>query len=145
MPKEGKQRIGKVPLQEIEKYFSTWINFGDANPREEGGIFIKYDSKREEFNIVHTRDMKSYFSKREYQDMRKRGMGRYQIEEVEVPLDEVENERVMHFVGTGGVETIGDVGNILSGWIPYYGGSFKQTTDNYWKTLEEFGIYPNHK
>ncbi|MCK5015282.1 MAG: hypothetical protein KAS66_15835, partial [Candidatus Omnitrophica bacterium] len=33
---------------------NNWINYGDVNPREHGGIFVRYNPNHKEYEIVQT-------------------------------------------------------------------------------------------
>lgn len=146
----GWYRIGNIgrklyarALEDVSEFFDTWVNFGDVNPREEGGIFIKFDPETDEFIVVYTRDMKNYFGEDEQRELRKHGGKRYMIESACGDFKDVNDSNVMSFAGVDNINTVYDIGNILCGWIPYYGGDVEHT-DNYWRTLERYGIYPKH-
>ena len=116
---------------------NNWINYGDVNPREHGGTFIRYDPKHKEYEIVQTISTEDFdgfdFS--------------YLFEHVVVNKSALLEDRDLH--SFAGIEkapseklTEREIIYALTSYIAYYGsddGGYK--VNNYWGELKSYGIY----
>ena len=107
-----------------------WINLGDINPREQGGYFIKYDKKYEEFQLVETQLMEDY-DEIDY---------KYIISYATISEDEMDDESFIDYAGANDVPEKDRLHYLLMAYMSYYGGDSRETTNNYWDSLKQFGI-----
>lgn len=116
---------------------NNWVNYGDVNPREHGGLFIRYNKDFKEFEILQTtstRDFEgfkySYFF--EYATVNKSAL--------------IKDKELHSFVGLETKENFTEEEIILiaSSWISYYGpDDCGSEINNYWGELKAYGIYAN--
>ncbi|MCK5013675.1 MAG: hypothetical protein KAS66_07635 [Candidatus Omnitrophica bacterium] len=116
---------------------NNWINYGDVNPREHGGLFVRYDPKHKEYEIVQTTSSEDFdgfdFS--------------YFFEHNIVKMSALLEDKGLHsFAGiekaSTGYLTESEVIYALTSYIPYYGsdnGGYQ--VNNYWGELKSYGIY----
>ena len=107
-----------------------WINLGDVNPREQGGCFVKYDKKHDEFQIVETRSMEDY-DEVDY---------RYMISYATIDEDDIDDPSFIDFAGAADAPKEQRLLYLLTAYMNYYGGDSTETTNNYWGSLKPFGI-----
>jgi len=139
---------------DIKDFFfklDKWYNFGDANPREHGGIFVKRTAT--EIEVVSTDFLEGLH-----------GIGGYQFNQ----RSEYADELIAEFIkfksceGKSGVGRCMDWGRFVQlekeGWpidrilmylaadmISYYGSSCEIDSDtNYWGYLKRHGITPKN-
>ena len=100
---------------------NKWMNWGDVNPREHGGMFIKYDEKNKEYLILKTTAIENpdgfdYSYLIEYNACTNTGLER----------------KVENIIG------------LAIAWMSYY-GSYEEPyiVTNYWEELKKYGIYPD--
>ena len=115
---------------------NKWLNYGDVNPREHGGIFIRYDPEDQMYEILQTTSTKD-FDDLEFS---------YLFEHVFIEKDTLlEDKGLQSFAGINIKEPIGEkeIIYIATSYIPYYGAEDDcYQVDNYWGELKTYGIYP---
>lgn len=116
---------------------NNWKNYGDINPREHGGIFVRYDSKNKEYEIIQTASTEDFdgfdFS--------------YFFECATVKKSALMKDESLHaFAGiegvTSGYLTEKEIIYAVTAYIPFYGsddGGYQ--VNNYWGELKRYGIY----
>lgn len=112
---------------------NNWINYGDINPREHGGIFIRYNEDSEECEILQTTSTENYETF-EYS---------YFFEYAVVDKSAlIEDEGLHSFAGISTKEnfTEEEIVFIATSWISYYGADGYEV-NNYWAELKKYGIY----
>ena len=117
---------------------NNWLKCGNVNPREHGGLFIRYDPKLQEYEIVQTTSIKDY----------ENFVYSYLFEIAIVESYMVQKDKgLQDFAGVvvEDTESLTDdvIITILTSYIPYYGsdnGGYE--VSNYWGELKTYGIYP---
>lgn len=116
---------------------NNWVNYGDINPREHGGIFVRYNPKHKEYEIVQTTSTEDFdgfdFS--------------YFFEHTTVKKSALLKDKGLHsFAGIEGTPsgqlTEREIIYALTSYISYYGsddGGYQ--VNNYWGELKSYGIY----
>lgn len=117
---------------------NNWSNYGDVNPREYGGLFIRYDLELQEYEIVQTTSTKDYESF-EYS---------YWFEVANVKFSTLLKDKALqNFAGVvvEDTQSLTDdvIISILTSYIPYYRSDDNgYEVSNYWGELKTYGIYP---
>jgi len=116
---------------------NNWKNYGDRNPREHGGIFIRYNPEHEQYEIVQTTSTVDYdgFDFSYF----------FELAIVEKSVL-IEDQGLQRFAGiepvSPGVLTEKEILFLATSYIPYYGGDEGgYETNNYWGELKTYGIY----
>ena len=116
---------------------NNWVNYGDVNPREHGGLFVRYDPKYKEYEIIQTTSTEDYdgfdFS--------------YFFDHVVVDRSDLLEDKDLH--AYAGIEkahigqlTEKEIIYVLTSYISYRGsddGGYQ--VNNYWGELKKYGIY----
>lgn len=114
---------------------NNWINHGDINPREYGGLFIRYIPSSDKYEIVQTVSIENYETF-EYS---------YFFEYAVVEKSVLIKDKSLHsFAGIDTKEnyTEEEIIFIATSWISYYGAdNGVDETNNYWSELKKYGIY----
>jgi hypothetical protein len=123
----------------------TWINIGDVNPREHGGLFVCQTDTS--VTVIETNNLDECGR-----------LGEYRIFEKEIDIEEI--DRLWENFCSGEKSDVGFFADwdtlrelpknmrrfrIVADMLSYYGpDSYPFVTRNYWKALRPFGIYPRH-
>ena len=127
----------------------TWINFGDINPREYGGIFVR--NVDGEIEVIETRNLEEECGLQ----------GQYRIQEYSITENEAQELWDNFLLGDNSVDpvasyadwdTLRDADNdirlarIAIDMLSYYGPNcdYPEIVTNYWQSLRQYGIYPRH-
>lgn len=111
---------------------NKWMNWGDVNPREYGGIFIKYSKENKEYAILKTTPMENPDGF-DYS---------YLIEYAVVKRSTLLRDDIC--TNTGLERKVENIIGLAIAWISYY-GSYEEpyVVTNYWEELKKYGIYPD--
>lgn len=114
---------------------NNWVNYGDINPREHGGLFIRYNENNKQYEILQTTSTEN-FETFEYS---------YFFEYAVVDKSTlIEDEELHSFAGIETKEnfTEEEITFIATSWISYYGAADGgNEVNNYWAELKSYGIY----
>ena len=110
-----------------------WQNHGDVNHREQGGIFLKYDSKWNEIEIVQTSDVS------ELEGIE----GNYLFEPATVSVEDLLEDRdLASFAGAKeDFDEDKKLAYLATSYVAYYGSDDGgNIVNNYWEELGSHGI-----
>ena len=127
---------------------NKWYNFGDVNPREHGGNFVKIDG--DEIMVVHTtnNDESGWNDGAGYTFQSRTESVQELTERFEAfkngKKDEVGNFADWTLFIMNGWEIDEIVARMAGDILSYEGGDdYPETAYNYWKELRSYGIYPS--
>lgn len=112
---------------------NKWINYGNANPREHGGIFVRFNPKNKTYEIIQTTPMADYdgfdFS--------------YLFEHAIVKGSALKKDKALQsFAGYTGNVTKSELSRVAASYFAYYDPDENAIkVNNYWGELKNYGIY----